>query len=102
DEAAPPGDDPGAATDASATSDTATSIAASSPRASDGDQPVRPYLTPAGFFAELATTGATANRMTVLWNPARPLQIPQRPFLDAAAIAATAHGIDVILSVRGE
>ena len=58
-------------------------------------------LTQGEFYDELRASGATANRITVLWSPARPLEIPQRARLDAAVFAATARGVEVMLGVRG-
>jgi len=100
---APPKDDSQPADPASTPSiDPPVIMDRSSPRVSDFDPPVRRDLTRAAFFSELVAIGATANRMTVLWDPARPLAIPQRTSLDAAAITATTRGVDVILSVRAE
>jgi hypothetical protein len=53
----------------------------------------------AAFFADLRAAGATDNRITVLWDPAHPRRILERPFLDRALPVAAARGVRVVLHV---
>jgi hypothetical protein len=53
----------------------------------------------AAFFADLRAAGATDNRITVLWDPAHPRRILERPFLDRALPVAAAQGVRVVFHV---
>jgi hypothetical protein len=52
------------------------------------------------YWDEFAATGATVNRVTVMWDPARPATIPDRSFLDAGVAAATARNVEIVFNVR--
>src|SRR5687768_16002894 len=52
------------------------------------------------FFSELRQTGLTANKMTVNWDPAYPLEIRERAFLDRSIPWATAQGIHLSFGVH--
>lgn len=54
----------------------------------------------AWFFAELAATGMTANKMTVNWDPANPDLIMEKPFLDRAIPQAQAQGIHLSFGIH--
>ena len=54
----------------------------------------------AWFFSELAAAGLTANKMTVNWDPADPLTIREKPFLDRSIPKATARGIHVSFGIH--
>ncbi len=52
------------------------------------------------FFSELRQTGLTANKMTVNWDPAYPLEIRERAFLDRSIPWATAQGVHLSFGVH--
>ena len=54
----------------------------------------------AWFFSELLASGLTANKMTVNWDPANPLAITERPFLDRAIPQAQGQGIHLSFGVH--
>lgn len=51
------------------------------------------------FFARLRQIGATENRVTIVWDPAKPAKIPDKPFLDRSLPNAAAAGIRVVFHV---
>jgi hypothetical protein len=51
------------------------------------------------FFSRLTDVGLRTNRMTVLWDPDRPAEIPDRAFLERAVTTAVVHGVKVVLVV---
>src|SRR5215210_5681117 len=53
----------------------------------------------AAYYADLRAAGGTENRVTVLWDPYKPLAIADEGFLDRSLPVATAKGIRVILHV---
>ena len=54
----------------------------------------------AWFFSELRAAGLTANKMTVNWDPSRPLEIVERPFLDRAIPVAHEAGIHLSFGIH--
>ena len=52
------------------------------------------------FFSELRQTGLSANKMTVNWDPAKPLEIREKPFLDRSIPWATAQGVHLSFGVH--
>ncbi|HZO33587.1 MAG TPA: hypothetical protein VFB17_00790 [Gaiellaceae bacterium] len=52
------------------------------------------------FFGQIASLGLHVDRMTVLWDPSRPLTITDASFLDRSIPTAVSHGVDVRLAVR--
>ena len=54
----------------------------------------------AAFFAQIASLGLRDDRMTVIWDPAHPTVITDRPFLDRSISTAVADGVQVRLAVR--
>jgi hypothetical protein len=52
------------------------------------------------FFAQVSSLGLSVDRMTVTWDPARPLTIIEAPFLDRSIAEAATAGIAVVLGVR--
>jgi hypothetical protein len=54
----------------------------------------------AWFFSELAAAGLTTNKMTVNWDPARPTEIVEKPFLDRSIPKAEALGIHISLGIH--
>jgi hypothetical protein len=54
----------------------------------------------AWFFSELAASGLTSNKMTVNWDPANPLTITERPFLDRSIPEAEKLGIHLSLGIH--
>jgi hypothetical protein len=52
------------------------------------------------FFSELRQTGLSANKMTVNWDPANPLEIREKPFLDRSIPWATAQGIHLSFGIH--
>ncbi len=54
----------------------------------------------AAFFAQIASLGLRDDRMTVLWDASRPMQIADRVFLDSSIAAAAAAGVQIRLAVR--
>jgi hypothetical protein len=54
----------------------------------------------AAFYTRVAATGLQADRFTVTWNPAAPMTIPEKAFLDRAVPEAAVHGIQIVMSVR--
>jgi hypothetical protein len=53
----------------------------------------------AWFFSTMRAAGLTENRMTILWDPAHPATILDRPFLDRSLPVAAAHGVRVVFAV---
>jgi hypothetical protein len=53
----------------------------------------------AAYFSDLRSTGGTENRITVHWDPDRPLTILDEGFLDRSLPVATAKGIRVVFHV---
>jgi hypothetical protein len=56
----------------------------------------------ASFYALMNDVGLTEDRLTVLWNPARPLSIPRFDEMQRAVQQATDHGISIAFSVTQE
>jgi hypothetical protein len=54
----------------------------------------------AAFFAQIASLGLRDDRMTVTWDPAHPLLIADRVFLDRSITTAATAGVQVRLAVR--
>src|SRR6185312_13337831 len=54
----------------------------------------------ASFYGRIAATGLKADRFTVTWNPAAPMTIPEKAFLDRAVPEASLHGVQIVMSVR--
>jgi len=52
------------------------------------------------FFSELRQTGLTANKMTVNWDPAYPLEIREKAFLDRSIPWATAQGVHLSFGIH--
>ena len=52
------------------------------------------------FFSELRQTGLVANKMTVNWDPARPLEIREKPFFDRSIPWATAQGVHLSFGIH--
>ena len=53
----------------------------------------------AAVYKTLADIGMTDNRMVVVWDASRPLDIVEKPFLDRALPVAEAHGIRLVFAV---
>src|SRR5215207_5929443 len=53
----------------------------------------------AAYFSDLRSTGGTENRITILWDPDRPLAVLDQGFLDRSLPVAAAKGIRVVLHV---
>ncbi|MDQ3823227.1 MAG: hypothetical protein M3321_08305 [Actinomycetota bacterium] len=53
----------------------------------------------AAVYKTLADVGMTDNRMVVLWDHTRPLDIVEQPFLDRALPVAEEHGIRIVFAV---
>jgi polysaccharide biosynthesis protein PslG len=53
----------------------------------------------AAYFSDLRSAGGTENRITVHWDPDRPLTILDEGFLDRSLPVATAKGIRVVFHV---
>jgi polysaccharide biosynthesis protein PslG len=53
----------------------------------------------AAYYSDLRAAGGTENRITVLWDPARPLAILDDGFLDRSLPIAAAKGIRVVFHV---
>ena len=53
----------------------------------------------AAVYTTLRDIGMTENRMVVLWDAARPLDIVEKPFLDRALPIAEEHGIRLVFAV---
>ena len=53
----------------------------------------------AAYYSDLRAAGGTENRITVLWDPDRPLAILDEGFLDRSLPVATAKGIRVVFHV---
>jgi hypothetical protein len=51
------------------------------------------------FYDAMADVGLTENRITVIWDPARPTEIPNRDSLAHAIEDATARGVHVTLAL---
>ncbi|MBA3717940.1 MAG: hypothetical protein H0W87_06925 [Actinobacteria bacterium] len=56
----------------------------------------------AKFFDLMNDVGLVQDRLTVMWNPARPTQIPRRAELERAVQQATEHGVSIVFSVTQE
>lgn len=54
----------------------------------------------AWFFSELSAAGLQANKITVSWDPANPLAITERPFLDRSIPQAEALGIHLSFGIH--
>jgi hypothetical protein len=54
----------------------------------------------AAFYSRIAAAGFKADRFTVTWNPAAPMTIPEKVFLDRAVPEAAVHGVQIVMSVR--
>jgi hypothetical protein len=54
----------------------------------------------AWFFSELSAAGLTANKMTVNWDPADPLAIKERAFLDRSVPQAARRGIHISFGIH--
>lgn len=52
------------------------------------------------FFSELRQAGLSANKMTVNWDPERPLEIREKAFLDRSIPWATAHGVHLSFGIH--
>ena len=52
------------------------------------------------FFSELRQSGLSANKMTVNWDPAKPLEIREKPFFDRSIPWATAQGIHLSFGIH--
>ena len=55
----------------------------------------------AGYFGQMAAAGLRQNVMTLKWDPAAPMTIPDKAFLDGALPAAQAAGIRVVFALYG-
>ncbi|HUQ23984.1 MAG TPA: hypothetical protein VM049_13355 [Gaiellaceae bacterium] len=55
----------------------------------------------ATYFGQMAAAGLRQNVMTLKWDPAAPMTVPDKAFLDAALPAAQAAGIKVVFAVYG-
>ena len=53
----------------------------------------------AAYFSDLRAAGGTENRITVLWDPDKPLYLADEGFLDRSLPVATAKGIRVVFHV---
>jgi hypothetical protein len=53
----------------------------------------------AWFFSTLRAAGLSENRMTILWEPAQPMTIADRPFLNRSLPHAAANGVRVVFAV---
>ena len=53
----------------------------------------------AWFFSTIRDAGMSENRMTVLWDPAQPTTIIERPFLNRALPTAAASGVRIVFAV---
>ena len=53
----------------------------------------------AAYYSDLRAAGGTENRITVLWDPTRPLAIRDEGFLDRSLPIAVAKGIRVVFHV---
>jgi hypothetical protein len=52
------------------------------------------------FFSELRQSGLRANKMTVNWDPDKPLEIREKPFLDRSIPWATAQGVHLSFGIH--
>ena len=52
------------------------------------------------FFSELRQSGLSANKMTVNWDPAKPLEIREKPFFDRSIPWATAQGVHLSFGIH--
>jgi hypothetical protein len=52
------------------------------------------------FFSELRQSGLSANKMTVNWDPAYPLEIREKAFLDRSIPWATAQGVHLSFGIH--
>ena len=55
----------------------------------------------AAYFGQMAAAGLRQNVMTLKWDPAAPMTIPDQAFLDGALPAAQAAGIKVVFALYG-
>ena len=55
----------------------------------------------ASYFGQMGAAGLRQNVMTLRWDPAAPMTIPDQAFLDEALPAAQAAGIKVVFAVYG-
>jgi hypothetical protein len=55
----------------------------------------------ASYFGQMAAAGLRQNVMTVKWDPAAPMTIPDKAFLDGAVPVARAAGIKVVFALYG-
>lgn len=51
------------------------------------------------FYSRLAAAGLKKNRITVLWNPDRPTEIVDRPFLERVVPLAPQHGVEIVFVI---
>ena len=54
----------------------------------------------AEFYARISASGLTNDRLTVTWDPASPMEITEKPFLDRTIPEAASLGVNLVLSVR--
>jgi len=55
----------------------------------------------ASYFGQMAAAGLRQNVMTLKWDPAAPMTIPDKVFLDGALPVAQAAGIKVVFALYG-
>ena len=55
----------------------------------------------AAYFSQMASAGLRQNVMTLKWDPAAPMTIPDKVFLDGALPVAQAAGIKVVFALYG-
>jgi hypothetical protein len=53
------------------------------------------------YFGQMAAAGLRQNVMTLKWDPAAPMTIPDQAFLDGALPAAQAAGVKVVFALYG-
>jgi hypothetical protein len=51
------------------------------------------------FFEAMQSLGLTENVMTILWDPERPTEIKDMPYLKNALPVAALHGVDIVFDV---
>jgi hypothetical protein len=54
----------------------------------------------AKFYSLISAGGLTTDRLTVTWDPANPMTIAEKPFLDRTIPEALLKGVSLVLSVR--
>jgi hypothetical protein len=75
-------------------------VAAAAPTWGVADtRPVGMHDDGARFFGLMNDVGLTQDRLTVLWSPSRPAQIPRRGALHRAVQQAVDHDVSVVFSV---